>query len=197
MYTGKRKSTELKRHLRRGKVYRREDLTKYSNSIDRHLEELQQDGTLEKVGPGLYYYPKKSPFGNVPPDDKELVRSFLKDDKFLITSPNAYNSLGVGTTQLYNKKVVYNRSRHGIINIGGKTFEFKSVKDVPSKVTREYLVVDLLNNLEDLAEDHDEVKKSIVRLARHLNPKSFRTNVRRFGKVRTKKFLEKELAGLE
>jgi hypothetical protein len=33
--------------------------------------------------------------------------------RFLLTSPNAYNTLGVGTTQLYDKTVVYNHKRHG------------------------------------------------------------------------------------
>ncbi len=36
----------------------------------------------------------------------------------LLASPNAYNSLGVGTTQLYDKTVVYNHKRHGEFHAG-------------------------------------------------------------------------------
>src|SRR5882762_5148837 len=101
------KVAELKRHLEPGQIYRRNDLEKWSNAVDRHLQELQQEGTLKKVAAGMYYYPKKGTFGEVPPTDNNLVMSFLKDDRFLLTSPNDYNKLGVGTTQLYNKTVVY------------------------------------------------------------------------------------------
>ena len=60
---------------------------------------------MKKLRGGLYYYPKQSAFGEVPADDYNLVRAFLKDDRFLLTSPNAYNTLGLGTTQLYNKRI--------------------------------------------------------------------------------------------
>jgi hypothetical protein len=41
---------QLKRHLRPGRVYRREDLLPWSQSVDRHLKELTVDGTLQKEG---------------------------------------------------------------------------------------------------------------------------------------------------
>jgi hypothetical protein len=52
----------------------------------------------------------------VPPAEETLIRSFLKDDRFLLTSPNVYNSLGIGTTQLYNKQLVYITNGMGNIN---------------------------------------------------------------------------------
>ena len=45
---------ELKRHLKPGKVYRRADLVKWSNAVDRHLAQLVKNGNLEKLSPGLY-----------------------------------------------------------------------------------------------------------------------------------------------
>src|SRR5271155_845294 len=104
---------ELRRHLRPGRVYRREDLLPWSRSVDRHLKELTVDGTLQKLRTGLYYSPRKFEFGEAPADEHELVKAFLKTDRFVVTSPNAYNQLGLGTTQLYNKRVVYNQKRHG------------------------------------------------------------------------------------
>ena len=96
----------LKKHLRPGQVYRREDLARWSNAVDRHLKQLQGDGTLTKLAGGLYAYPKETAFGKAPAEDDKLVGTFLKDRRFLLASPNAYNSLGVGTTQLYDKTVV-------------------------------------------------------------------------------------------
>ena len=34
------KLQDLKKHMRSGKVYRREDLAQWSSSVDRHLQQL-------------------------------------------------------------------------------------------------------------------------------------------------------------
>ena len=134
---------ELKKHLKQGQVYRRSDLEQWSNAVDRHLKQLVDDGTLQKLAQGLYYYPMKASFGNVPPEDEKLVSAFLKSDDFLLTSPNYYNSLGVGTTQLYNKRTVYNHKRHGQFTLGGKVFDFHLKHKFPKELSEEFLLVDL------------------------------------------------------
>lgn len=152
---------ELKKHLKPGQVYRRGDLQQWSNAVDRHLKQLVEEEVLQKLSQGLYYYPMKASFGAVPPEDEKLVRAFLKSDDFLLASPNLYNSLGVGTTQLYNKRVVYNHKRHGQFMLGGKVFDFCLKHKFPKELSREFLFVDLLNNLNELAEDRDDVLKNI------------------------------------
>src|SRR5689334_12485478 len=117
--------SEVKRHLRPGRVYRREDLARWSGSVDRHLKTLVSDGDLKKLRYGLYYYPKKLAFGEAPASERELVQAFLKTNQFVVMSPNLYNQLGLGTTQLYNKRVVYNRKRHGTFDLGGRVFQFE------------------------------------------------------------------------
>lgn len=178
---------ELKSHLEAGRLYRRNDLEKWSNAVDRHLQMLQEDGTLQKVAPGLYYYPKISAFGKTPPDDKELVRGFLKDERFLLTSPNDYNKLGVGTTQLYNKLVVYNHKRHGDFKLGNRNFTFQRKPHFPEKVTTEFLLVDLVNNLDNLAEDQAAVLERVKEKAVHMNSESLKDAVMQYGSVKTKK----------
>jgi hypothetical protein len=178
---------ELKKHLKRGKVYRRTELAKWSKSVDRHLEELQADGTLEKLSQGLYYFPKETAFGKTPPAEEELVRTFLKDDRFLLTSPNAYNSLGVGTTQLYNKRVVYNHKRHGEFQLGHRKFVFHQKPHFPKKATQEFLLVDLVNNLDTLAEDKSEVLKNIAGKIRAMDTKKLEQSVNAYGSAKAKK----------
>src|SRR3984885_11827298 len=155
------KAQELKRHLRPGQVYRREDVAKWSNAVDRHLKQLVSDGTLTKLRGGLYLYPKATVFGKAPAEDDKLVGTFLKDDRFLLASPNSYNSLGVGTTQLYNKTVVYNHKRHGDFVLGGRKFAFRVKPSFPKKLTKEFLLVDLVNNLDQLAEAKAEVLERV------------------------------------
>jgi hypothetical protein len=181
------KVEELKKHLRRGNVYRRADLARWSKSVDRHLEQLVSEGTLEKLAPGLYHYPKVSAFGKVPPEDAALVRSFLKDDRFLLTTPNAYNSLGVGTTQLYNRKTVYNHKRHGDFELGGKKFSFRMKPHFPKKPTPEFLLVDLVNNIEELAEDRKALMEQVAAKAQRLDPVKLRKSVSAYGGTRAKK----------
>lgn len=152
---------KLKKYLKLGHVYRRGDLAQWSTSIDRHLKQFVAEGTLQKVARGLYYYPTQASFGNVPPEDEVLVRAFLRDDNFLLMSPNLYNSLGVGTTQLYNKCLVYNHKWHGRYTLAGKVFEFRRKQKFPKVLSKEFLLVDLLNNLHELAEDRDAVLQSV------------------------------------
>ncbi len=184
---------ELKSHLKQGQVYRREELSEWSNAVDRHLDKLVEEGVLEKLSQGLYYVPKTSAFGKVPPDENVLVRGFLKDDRFLLVSPNSYNSLGVGTTQLYNKKIVYNHKRHGIFRLGNREFEFQRKYDFPSKITEEFLLVDLVNNLDILAEDHEEILNRVLAKASQLPVQKFKQAVERYGSVRTRKLFRKAL----
>ena len=184
---------DLKKRLQPGKVYRRNDLIHWSNSVDRHLDELMQEGTLQKVAQGLYYYPKKTAFGVVPPDENVLVDSFLKDDRFLVTSPNAYNSLGVGTTQLYNTRTVYNHKRHGEFKLGNRTFEFRRKPHFPPTTTPEFLLVDLVNNLDSLAEDQEDILKNVARKVQSMDTRKVKTYASKYGSVRTKKLFSQFL----
>ena len=151
--TAKGGSADLASALRAGRVYRREDLARVSNAVDRHLRELVAGGQLKKLAQGLYYAPRQSPFGAVPPDDHELVKAFLRDKNFLVFSPSAYNTLGLGTTQLYNRTLVYNHKRHGVFALGNRQFDCRVKPCFPKKLTPEFLLVDMLNNLDELAED--------------------------------------------
>jgi hypothetical protein len=180
---------KLKKHLKKGRVYRRDDLAKWSKSIDRHLEELTTEGTLQKLSQGLYYFPKESAFGKTPPDETELIRGFLKDDRFLVTSPNAYNSLGVGTTQLYNQRTVYNHKRHGEFKLGNRKFDFRIKPHFPRKETEEFLLVDLVSNIETLAEDRSEILKNVATKVRHMNKKKLAKTVSEYGNVKAKNIL--------
>lgn len=182
--------TELKQHLKRGKVYRRADLVRLSKSVDRQLKELVKEGTLHKLFTGVYYYPKKSVFGNVPLDEKNLVSAFLKDDHFLLISPNLYNSLGVGTTQLYNKKVVYNHKRYGKIRLGNRDFEFQLKRHFPSKITEEFLLMDLANNIDNIAEDHNAVLNNMLAKAFQMPRQKLKQAVLKYGNSKTRKMFD-------
>lgn len=182
-------ATTLKKHLKKGEVYRRSDLAKLSNVVDRHLDILEAEGALRKLSGGLYYAPKETAFGVAPPNEHKVLRSFLKDDRFLVTSPNSYNSLGVGTIQLYNTRTVYNHKCHGEYKLGSRKFFFHIKPHFPKKATEEFLLVDLVNNLDSLAEDKETVLQNVLKKARAMNVKKLRRSVMEYGSVKAKKLL--------
>ena len=185
---------ELKRHLRSGQVYRRADLLPWSNAVDRHLKQLVEEGTLTKLSGGLYYCPKYTSFWTAPADEKKLVEAFLKDHRFLLTSPNAYNALGVGSTQLYNETVVYNHKRHGRFKLGKRAFYFRVKPHFPSKLSEEFLLVDLVDNLDRLAEHKSLMLERVKMKAQGADPKALKKAVREYGGSKARKFFMPLLA---
>ena len=148
-----------------GKVFRRKELTNELSGVDRELALAVKTGAVCKAARGLYYVPRKTPFGDVPPSEEALIEKFLDDRHFLMFNPSCYNALGLGTTQLYSKTVVYNHKRHGKFALAGFEFDFRDKPRFPSRkqVNREYLLVDMLNNLSDLAEDTETVLSNVRR----------------------------------
>lgn len=182
-------SRDLKRHLRSGQVYRRKDLARWSNAVDRHVRQLLEEGRLEKVSPGVYMAPRKTRFGAAPATPQKLVETFLGDDRFLMVSPNAFNGLGVGTTQLYNEPVVYNRKRHGKFTLDGRIYDFRMRSSVPRRLSKEVLLVDLLHNLDRLPEDKSAVLPRALDRARQMDRSRLAKAVQDFGSARAQRLL--------
>ena len=180
-------ASRLASGLRAGRVYRREELACLSNAVDRHLRELVTSGKLVKLAQGLYYAPRSSRFGPLPPEDAELVGSFLRDKAFLVFSPSAYNTVGLGTTQLYNHTLVYNHKRHGLFRLGSRQFDFRVKPRFPGKLSPEFLFIDLLNNLGRLAEDHDDVWRRARDKWPTFNPGRLQQALDNYGSVTTRK----------
>jgi hypothetical protein len=181
--------SNLKRRLRPGQAYRRKDLAKWSNAVDRHVRQLMDEGRLEKVSPGLYMTPRKTKFGTAAAKPEKLVEAFLGEDRFLMVSPSAYNGLGVGTTQLYNEPVVYNRKRHGRFKLDGRMYDFRLRPSVPKHLSEEVLLVDLLHNLERLPEDETTVLSSALKTAEKMDRRRLSRAVEDYGSARAERLL--------
>lgn len=180
---------KLLKNLSQGKVYRRDELTMYSNSLDRALRVLGLKGLLKKVGPGLYYYPKKTRFGFLPPHEHELLSKFLKTEDFLLLSPNWYNSLGLGLTQLSTATKVYNTKRYEPLTLAGQQYYFiRPNNGFPKKLTREFLLVDLINNLDEIGEDKNKLQDRVARKMDNFNKKLLFKLSEKHGKIGTRKF---------
>lgn len=177
--------------MKQGQVYRRSDLTCFTPAVNHYLNRLVKRKKVVKVSHGLYLRPKTSAFGAIPADEKALVKTFLKGDRFLVNSFNNYNQLGLGLTQLYRYSIVYNYKRFGEFELGGKKFFFKRVSKFPNQLSKEYLLVDMLNNLKELAEDETSVLENLKNKKEKFNKKKIRFMAKAYGRPRTKKFLDK------
>jgi hypothetical protein len=157
---------------------------------------MNDNGTLSftiELRNGLCYSPRKFEFGEAPADEHELVKAFLKTDRFVVTSLNAYNQLGLGTTQLYNKRVVYNQKRHGTFPLGNRMVTFERRLNVPRQLSPEFLLVDLVNKLRDLAEDRDAVVSRVREKAKEMDPRKLSRAVSLYGKSSTQKTFQEML----
>lgn len=184
---------ELLSQLTEGEVYTWDKLKEYSKSPGRDVKRLLDEGLLKKVGPGLYLLPGKSKYGPLPADEHKLVSLFLKTDDYLMFSPNLYNSLKVGLTQLRNEMFVYNNKRYEKVRLGRRNFNFKRPNNgFPKKLTKEFLLVDLMNNLAYVGEPQDEVTKKVTRavLDGEFDKKLLLSLAERHGKVATKKYFD-------
>lgn len=189
----------LVQRIRVGKVYRREDMVQWSNSIDHDLQQLVAEGRLKKPAQGLYYVPRKTDFGDEKPPVEEMLAAFLKDKNFLFFNPSIYNSLRLGTTQLYNKTIVYNHKRHGKFKLGNREFDFRVKLRFPlrDKVTNEYLLVDMLNNLGELAEDDTMVLAAARHKLMEFDVKKVQKTLQDYGSAATRRLMKKWLSELD
>lgn len=187
--------TKLKAVLAPGKVYRRSDLAQWSSNIDRHLAKLVAEGQLKKLAQGLYAAPKVTVFGEALPDSNSLLKTFLKDDHFVVYGPSQFNALGLGTTQLYNRLIVFNRKRVGEFTLGGRTYSFYRWREAPKQLTSEFLVVELLNRLDELAEDRDQILVNLKTKLSEFNRRKLLHAASHYGTVSVQKKLSTLMSG--
>ena len=122
------------------------------------------------------------------------MRAFLKTDDFLLTSYNHYNQLGLGLTQVYNAYMVYNHKRSGDFSLGGKHFKFRMVPAYPKSLSKEYLLVDLLNNLKHLSENTDLVLRNLKSRLHQFDKDSAQKLLERYGRPAARNVLQKAYA---
>lgn len=186
-----KRADRLFEKMEAGRVYRREELAAFSKSVDRELKQLVAKEKVKRAAAGLYYRPTMSRFGAMGPEQKEIVRAFLKTDDFLLTSLNYFNGLAVGLTQLTNEMIVYNRKRVGKFKLNGMVYYFQRPPNFPkpTETNEEYLFVDLLNNYGNVYEAPEYFDRALKRKANTLRRDELLKAATLYGKARANKML--------
>jgi len=114
------------------------------------MERLQRKGTVKKISRGLFYKPRKTVFGEVMPDEMQILKAWLyKDGKRIayITGTYLYNQMGL-TTQIPVRIQIASKQKRIFINTSVlKAIPVKSYVDVTEE---NYRLLGLLDALKDL-----------------------------------------------
>lgn len=146
--------------LKRGRVYRTEDLSRFDKNPTRLASKLVQAGKLRRLRKGLYHAPRWSAFGEVPPSEDELLRAYFRGRPYLRTGLSVWNTLGLGTTAVEAVPLVYNTTHTGEVELGGRRFELRRVR-FPREPDPEYFVVDLLENTRRAGVELERVHRAL------------------------------------
>jgi hypothetical protein len=114
------------------------------------LERLQKKGMIKKISKGVFYKPRLTVFGELRPNDQEILRPFLfQDGKRIayITGAFLYNQLGL-TSQMAFRIKIASRSKRIYINRGAvKATPVKSYAEVTDD---NYQLLGFLDAMKDL-----------------------------------------------
>lgn len=181
---------KMRRKLKPRTTYRRKDFINISSNVDRHLKQLVSQKDLVKIRNGLYMCPENTPFGKALPEENQLLKTFLKDDRFVVYDFSVFNSLGLSLTQLHNKRIVFNRKRHGEFSFNGRCYNFYRWREAPKKLSKEFLYVEFLNYFDKLVEDNVKNTNLLKKQFKKLNQGKLQKAVNSYGKESTKKKLQ-------
>ena len=173
---------ELKSILIPGQAYRRETLMSLSSNIDRHLQKLVSDGCLKKLQHGVYLCPFPPQSAHAPIDETSLLKSFLRDDHFVLYSPSMFSSLGLAVGQHAHRKIVFNRRRHGVFELGERVYYFHRWREAPKLLSQEFLFVAYLNRMGKLSKMSKDTAEKLLVAFSALKPIKLERILSRYGK---------------
>lgn len=174
--------TTTQPRLQTGRVYRTRDLSRWGANPTRLAGKLVAEGRLQPLAHGLFVHSKQSRFGAVPPTDEEVMRAFLDGASFVLTGPERWNALGLGTSAMFAAQLVYNTKRSGEFRLGGRRFLLRRVA-FPKNPPPEWFVVDLFQHAEQAATDRDDLTQALARALRQgrFDADRLRTMAREYG----------------
>lgn len=138
------------------------------------IERLIAKGVIKRVSPGVFYKPKKTVFGELKPNEEEILKPYLfeKGKRIAyITGTLLYNRLGLTTQVPKSIKIASRDKRITVSNGNIKASPIKSYVDVTDK---NFYLLELLDALKDFKKIPDLDKNSAIKILsnklKELNP---------------------------
>lgn len=153
--------------LKKGTTFNYQQLSIESNEYSaaaKAIERLIEKGIIKRVSTGVFYKPKQTIFGELKPNEEELLKPYLfQNNKRIayITGISLYNRMGL-TTQVPRKIKIASRDKRITVSVGNiKGSPVKSYVDVTDK---NYTLLEILDTLKDFKKIPDLDKKSGVKI---------------------------------
>jgi hypothetical protein len=182
--------------LKAGKVYRTSDLRRWSTNPSRTARRLVREGELTCLAKGLYFHPKRSRFGAVPPDTIGILRAFLKNTPFLITGPDLWSELNLGATAIFPQILVYNTKRSGVFTIAGRSFLLRRIPFPPNPPV-EWFIIDLIEHSDMAGISPETIRQSLEEALQsgRFNAEKLQMMSSKYAKKRTRALIENAIGG--
>lgn|SRR5690554_2699920 len=128
------------------------------------MERLIEKGVIKRVSTGVFYKPKQTVFGELKPNEQELLKSYLFEKGkrvAYITGTSLYNRMGL-TTQIPKTIKIASRDKRITVSRGNiKAAPVKSYVDVTDK---NFYLLELLDTLKDFRKIPDLDKDSAIKI---------------------------------
>lgn len=133
-------------------------------TVAKALERLRKKGIIKKVSKGVFYRPENSVFGELKPDNQEILKPYLfKKGKRVgyITGMALYNNMNL-TTQVPSTIQIASFNKRIYVSIG--SVKAKPVKSYVEITDENYELLQTLDALKDFSKISDLNKQSAINI---------------------------------
>jgi hypothetical protein len=153
--------------LKEGTTFKYQQLSIESSEYSaaaKGIERLIEKGIIKRVSTGVFYKPKKTIFGELKPNEEELLKSYLfQNNKRIayITGISLYNRMGL-TTQVPRNIKIASRDKRITVSVGNiKGNPVKSYVDITDK---NFFLLEILDALKDFKKIPDLDKNAGIKI---------------------------------
>jgi len=153
--------------LKEGTTFKYQQLSIESSEYSaaaKAIERLIEKGIIKRVSTGVFYKPKQTVFGELKPNEEELLKPYLfQNNKRIayITGVSLYNRMGL-TTQVPRNIKIASRDKRITVSVGNiKGNPVKSYVDVTDK---NFSLLEILDALKDFKKIPDLDKNSGIKI---------------------------------
>ena len=139
------------------------ELSEYG-AATKAIERCIEKGIIKRVSTGVFYKPKQTIFGELPPNEEELLKSYLfQNNKRIayITGTSLYNRMGL-TTQVPRNIKIASRDKRITVSIGN--IKGTPVKSYVEVTNRNFYLLEILDVLKDFKKIPDLDKNSAIKI---------------------------------
>ena len=128
------------------------------------IERLIEKGIIKRVSTGVFYKPKQTIFGELKPNEEELLKPYLlQNNKRIayITGTSLYNRMGL-TTQVPKNIKIASRDKRITVSVG--TLKGTPVKSYVDVTDKNFHLLEILDALKDLKKIPNLDKNSAIKI---------------------------------